>query len=151
MKKKKHLCESCGERNDQTHLHHILPKSKGGTDKSNNLIEVCPPCHQKIHNVDFNGDKGLIKIGIENLKQEFKEAAKFIDKNFDSIVNFCDDFYDEYDTEILHEMFRYEVLSSTDFVRILKGEKTKKAYGLVTGMIFQLYRKSQHKYSFVFV
>ena len=31
------------------HHHHIVYRSRGGTDTTNNLIRVCGSCHQRIH------------------------------------------------------------------------------------------------------
>lgn len=30
-------------------LHHVLPRSKGGTDEPSNLELICPNCHAEIH------------------------------------------------------------------------------------------------------
>lgn len=30
-------------------IHHIVPKSLGGTDEEDNLVAVCRACHQKRH------------------------------------------------------------------------------------------------------
>ena len=30
-------------------VHHILPKSLGGTDDEDNLVPLCFDCHEKIH------------------------------------------------------------------------------------------------------
>ena len=32
------------------HHHHLIPRSKGGTDDQTNLITLCGSCHAKIHN-----------------------------------------------------------------------------------------------------
>ena len=47
-------CQRCGSRGGQKgdsilHAHHILPKSKGGEDRLENLITVCHDCHEQIH------------------------------------------------------------------------------------------------------
>lgn len=41
----------CRECNYYKHLevHHIIPRSKGGTDDPNNLITLCQRCHRKKH------------------------------------------------------------------------------------------------------
>lgn len=48
-------CQKCGAQGDQygsaqLHVHHIKPKSKGGSDKLSNLITVCHSCHEEVHN-----------------------------------------------------------------------------------------------------
>jgi hypothetical protein len=44
-------CQLCGNGYDETgwHLHHIIPKSKGGTDKPNNQALLHKKCHEKLH------------------------------------------------------------------------------------------------------
>lgn len=47
-------CQRCGKtvggKHDATsHVHHIIPKSKGGSDDLTNLITLCHPCHEDIH------------------------------------------------------------------------------------------------------
>lgn len=47
-------CQNCGavggSRGDtELHAHHIVPKSKGGTHRLENLATVCKPCHDAIH------------------------------------------------------------------------------------------------------
>jgi hypothetical protein len=43
------VCSSEGE----TEIHHIVPKSLGGPDSLSNLIELCLPCHNKVHKQKF--------------------------------------------------------------------------------------------------
>lgn len=31
--------------------HHIIPKSKGGKNNKENLINICVKCHRKLHNI----------------------------------------------------------------------------------------------------
>lgn len=42
-------CELCGYAECNCDVHHIRPKSKGGTNDKSNLIVVCPNCHRKEH------------------------------------------------------------------------------------------------------
>ena len=42
-----HICQDCGER--ANHAHHIVPKSRGGSDLQINLKAVCADCHSKYH------------------------------------------------------------------------------------------------------
>lgn len=62
-KKRDHwTCQKCGSKGGkygdaELHAHHIVPKSKGGADKSNNLITLCRKCHEKQHghSIGFDG------------------------------------------------------------------------------------------------
>lgn len=46
--KKSHVCQFCGKAG-VTHSHHIKTKGSGGDDKEENLIELCPICHDLVH------------------------------------------------------------------------------------------------------
>jgi 5-methylcytosine-specific restriction endonuclease McrA len=43
-----YVCQDCGE-NRANRAHHIVPKSRGGSDKQINLKAVCETCHKKYH------------------------------------------------------------------------------------------------------
>ena len=82
------VCESCKKQDTITHLHHIVPRSKGGSDENSNLIRLCLSCHGKVHDVTFKGDDGVVKNGIKNSKLLNKEARKWCDNNQDLIELF---------------------------------------------------------------
>lgn len=45
--------------------HHIVPKEYGGCDREENLVKVCPNCHNKLH--DLHDDRfyaELISLGL---------------------------------------------------------------------------------------
>ena len=41
-------CYFCGEDTDVLERHHLVPQRKGGSDKDENLVQICPTCHQKL-------------------------------------------------------------------------------------------------------
>lgn len=41
-------CKWC-ESTVNLEVHHILPKSQGGTDAANNLVTLCHKCHKQWH------------------------------------------------------------------------------------------------------
>lgn len=41
----KYTCQVCKRKNKILHTHHVIFKSKGGTDRAENLITVCTECH----------------------------------------------------------------------------------------------------------
>jgi 5-methylcytosine-specific restriction endonuclease McrA len=60
------LCQAgfvlgCTGRAEQ--VHHVLPTERGGSDRLDNLIAVCEPCHFGIHNIDpiEAGRRGLLR------------------------------------------------------------------------------------------
>ena len=44
-----YICQKCGKKKGRMEVHHINPRSKGGADIAENLVTVCPDCHEKIH------------------------------------------------------------------------------------------------------
>jgi len=49
-------CAVCGGKGDQ--IHHVAPKSFGGSDELDNLVFVCSKCHLKAHNGNFTRQTG---------------------------------------------------------------------------------------------
>ena len=50
-----HKCQSKqkGKHSEKLHVHHIVFRSKGGTDTPNNLITLCEKCHADLHTGKF--------------------------------------------------------------------------------------------------
>lgn len=42
-------CQCCGKRGCRLEVHHLLPRSRGGSDKLENLITLCTDCHHLAH------------------------------------------------------------------------------------------------------
>ena len=42
-------CQCCGKKNCRLEVHHLLPRSRGGSDKLVNLITLCSDCHHLAH------------------------------------------------------------------------------------------------------
>mgnify|MGYP001611092206 FL=1 len=43
------MCQRCGWGNGRCDVHHIIPRSKGGTNEKQNLVILCPNCHRIEH------------------------------------------------------------------------------------------------------
>lgn len=43
-----HKCFFC-KSHKKLHVHHLLPRSKGGSDDPENLLAVCDICHARLH------------------------------------------------------------------------------------------------------
>ena len=46
-------CEICKQNYPYLQKHHIISKSKGGTNHRLNICEICPNCHSKVHRGDI--------------------------------------------------------------------------------------------------
>jgi hypothetical protein len=55
-------CAICGNR--AFHVHHVMPRSRGGRNVFTNGILLCAPCHQRVHE-----DETLLKYFIEMHKK----------------------------------------------------------------------------------
>ena len=42
-------CQCCGKKNCRLEVHHLLPRSRGGSDKLANLLTLCTDCHSLAH------------------------------------------------------------------------------------------------------
>ena len=64
-----YTCQCCGKKHVRLEVHHIIFRSKGGTDDENNLIIVCKKCHDAIHNGTFVLDKKPKKLRLKYTTQ----------------------------------------------------------------------------------
>ena len=75
------------------HYHHLLPKSRGGSDTPENLVGVCKSCHGKIHT-------GVLETAQAGLKKKYaalsvlNQAVPYIYKGLEGMfgegnVNIC--------------------------------------------------------------
>lgn len=44
-----YTCQCCKTKKGTLHVHHIIYRSNGGSDKMDNLITLCEDCHRKLH------------------------------------------------------------------------------------------------------
>ena len=110
-------CITCKKENTITHLHHIVPKSKGGTDESSNLIKLCLDCHGKVHDITFKGDEGVVKNGVKKTKAICKESSNWYIKNQTLVELFFHNLRtkDEILADYLTSACNLELLSPSDF------------------------------------
>jgi 5-methylcytosine-specific restriction endonuclease McrA len=84
-------CRKCKTKKGKLHVHHIVFRSNGGTDSPENLMVLCPTCHDKLHNGEFeikgvrSKTKHATEVGIVNsqLKKrfgDFEETFGYVTK-----------------------------------------------------------------------
>lgn len=68
-----YTCQVCKKQNKILHTHHLLYKSKGGSDRADNLITVCTDCHSS----DNHKEGGILYDWMINHKKvkQYKEAT----------------------------------------------------------------------------
>jgi hypothetical protein len=49
-----YACKSCGKRDTELHVHHIIYLSNFGTNQQSNLVTLCRACHEKEHDHAFD-------------------------------------------------------------------------------------------------
>ena len=72
-------CQKCKTKKGKLHVHHIVFRSKGGSNIPSNLITLCTSCHDKLHKDEFkikgarSKTKHATEIGIvkSQLKKQF--------------------------------------------------------------------------------
>ena len=64
----KYTCQICGKKHTRLEVHHIIYRSKGGTDDEDNLITLCEDCHSKVHD-------GQIILTKKPRKMQLKHAT----------------------------------------------------------------------------
>ena len=69
-----YTCQVCKKKNKILHTHHIVYRSKGGTDRADNLITVCSDCHTS----EAHKQGGVLYKWM----QEHKETKKYKEPPF---------------------------------------------------------------------
>lgn len=73
LKRSNKGCAICGWNESTCDIHHIIPKSVGGTNDNSNLILVCPNCHRVIHTTNKYDNDFLIQRNLINTFDNWKE------------------------------------------------------------------------------
>ena len=62
----KYTCQCCGKKNCKLEVHHIIFKSRGGTNDEENLITLCKECHDGVHAGTIVLDKKPKKMNLKH-------------------------------------------------------------------------------------
>ena len=54
-----YTCQICGEKDSKFEVHHIQFRSKGGSNRMDNLVTLCRDCHKQIHSGGLVFDKKI--------------------------------------------------------------------------------------------
>ena len=95
-------CYFCGNEDTEVHEeHHIVPRRFGGSDRDENLVQLCPTCHQKIERL--YGTRFYNTLGVGEGVPAGDELARELGK--------VDPSYDECESVIDAGVeFKYELL-----------------------------------------
>ena len=77
-----YICQNCKGKSKENRIevHHIIFRSKGGSDEESNLISLCKSCHDKVHN-DTIALKGGKKKGQLNHATQMNSIRQQLLKN----------------------------------------------------------------------
>jgi len=109
-----YTCQICNKNvgNIRNEVHHIIPKSKGGSNRPDNLILLCPDCHKKVHTGKATCSSKLIK------KKDFRDAGvlnscmKHMFAEFEDILSTQDTY--GYITNVVRHNWKLEKTHSND-------------------------------------
>lgn len=74
-------CGNC-ETDQDVEFHHIVPLSRGGTNKVSNLVRLCSSCHDSAHGRSRAGNfKELQAAGIEKAKADGRYKGRPVDED----------------------------------------------------------------------
>ena len=78
------ICKSkgFGSNSKRLEVHHILERSKGGTNSPDNLITLCSECHKKVHSKEITLNKKKLKSKTINATQVdtiISQLKKYLD------------------------------------------------------------------------
>lgn len=105
-----YACQICGKQKEHLHVHHIVFKSNGGSNRMDNLVTLCSECHEKIHKGELKFNKKvktykhaahmniIRKRVVEALKKEYTNVyetygylTKYIREKLGIIKSHCND------------------------------------------------------------
>jgi len=71
LKRDNYRCVNCGMTGKELHVHHVVPRSEGGTNDLSNLVTLCSRCHS------VQDAKGHYLIQANKQEDEIEEDTAF--------------------------------------------------------------------------
>ena len=116
------LCVACNII-EGTHMHHIIPKSRGGGDNAGNLIFLCVGCHSLAHDVSFSGEKGLISGAIEKKNNNLNKAQEWLkEQDIEVLLDKLD--LIRFDRDLFKDLLYHNVISALHLYDLLEYGET---------------------------
>lgn len=112
-------CACCGKPMDD--VHHIIPRSKGGSDGPDNRIGLCDECHHKVH----TGELDLEKVGMSQkygALSVLNQAVPFIYQGL--VERFGEDnvfICQGYETSVVREIYDIQKTHHNDAAAIISA------------------------------
>lgn len=85
LRRDNHTCQRCGEEplGVRIGVHHIIPRADGGADVLENLISLCPRCHDIVEDDGTLITRSLIINSYEDEVKEIRREREKQDKEID--------------------------------------------------------------------
>jgi hypothetical protein len=107
-------CYFCDEDTDVLEEHHLVPRRKGGSDNNENLVQVCPTCHQKLERL--YDDRFYKALGASDPEDVITYALEYVLSELDGLEF-------ELSTQLQDARSRIETLQSEEVLEDeAKGE-----------------------------
>ena len=136
-------CSLCDYVGNNTHIHHIIPRSRGGSDDDSNLIELCTICHGKAHDVSFYDNKGLVSSKITQTKVIDKECLAYLNDVENNLHDFLMEYYYEHDSNVVTELLYQDAMSLQSlFIAMKYGKIKRNKYGDVVRNLHKIYKEN---------
>tara|TARA_R110000772_G_C13003070_1_gene408454 strand:+ start:124 stop:519 length:396 start_codon:yes stop_codon:yes gene_type:complete len=119
-------CEICKKETEYFESHHIVPRSRGGSDDKSNLINLCINCHGKAHDVSFSNNRGgLIKEGVIKCKDNCKQGKNWLENNEKFYMDKMMDLYekDEVKFGLILGLIENHKMDAYSIMKYVKGER----------------------------
>ena len=68
-------CRLCGSTTALT-LHHLIPRATGGATEESNLLSVCRPCHDGIHDGTVDVGNFVAQVSVERIRQLLRAVGE---------------------------------------------------------------------------
>ena len=83
-----YTCQCCGKKNCQLQTHHIVFRSRGGSDDENNMITLCKECHEGVHKGTVILDKNPKKLNLKHATHMSVIRSQLLKKYPEAIETF---------------------------------------------------------------
>ena len=141
------ICKSkgFGINSKRLEVHHILERSKGGTNSPDNLITLCSECHKKVHSKEITLNKKKLKSKTKSATQVdtiISQLKKFLETKSDINISYTNGVR----TSLIRRKLKLPKRHYCDAVCIaLKYKKRYKKITKVKKLCKLVYKKSVSK------
>lgn len=110
-------CQNCG-REDDLHVHHIVPLAFGGRNVLSNLATLCGKCHGKVHGINIRESHGkAVREGRIKAARPGKWGAGKVPYGYD-VDRFGEMVINEEEAQIIRLMYKWRYVDNLTWPQI---------------------------------